>query len=132
MRQRHGRIVKKVFTYGMGKGMQAYLLNLRRPLFQDARVREALDYAFDFEWTNAHLFYGAYRRTASYFSNSELASDGYRPPSTTPGGTRPNLVQALRLLQDAGWVVRDLRLVNAATGRPLYRPIDQKRASMRP
>jgi microcin C transport system substrate-binding protein len=107
-------------------------------------VRQALAYAFDFEWTNAHLFYGAYTRTRSYFSNSELASRGrpgadelavlapfrgrvpeevftaeYRPPSTEPGGLRPNLVEALRLLQEAGWVVRDLRLVHAATGQPM-------------
>ena len=50
--------------------------NLRRPMFQDPRVREALAYAFDFEWSNKNLFYGAYTRTRSYFDNSELAATG--------------------------------------------------------
>src|SRR4029453_15189287 len=103
-----------------------------------------LSVAFDFEWSNAHLFYGAYARTASYFSNSELAARGlpgadelavlapfrgwipdevftreYQPPSTASGGMRPNLVRALALLKQAGWVVRNLRLVNAETGQPM-------------
>jgi microcin C transport system substrate-binding protein len=124
--------------------MQGFVYNTRRPVFQDPRVREALAAAFDFEWSNAHLFYGAYTRTRSYFSNSELASRGlpgpaelavlapfrgrvpdavftreYAPPSTVPGGLRPNLVHALDLLRQAGWIVRDERLVNAATGAPL-------------
>jgi microcin C transport system substrate-binding protein len=100
--------------------MQGFVYNTRREVFRDPRVREALGNAFDFEWTNAHLFYGAYTRTVSYFSNSELAApDAPAPPSTMPGGIRPNLARALRLLADAGWVVRDTRLVNAATGRPL-------------
>ena len=56
--------------------MQGFVLNTRRPIFQDPRVRRALAYAFDFEWSNKNLFYGAYTRTKSYFSNSELASSG--------------------------------------------------------
>jgi microcin C transport system substrate-binding protein len=124
--------------------MQAWVFNTRRAIFRDPRVREAFAAAFDFEWSNAHLFYGAYTRTRSYFSNSELASRGlpseaeravlapfrgrvpeevftreYQPPSTETGGLRPNLVHALDLLKQAGWVVRDLRLVNAETGRSL-------------
>src|SRR5207237_4601548 len=125
-------------------GMQGFVYNTRRAVFRDARVREALASAFDFEWTNAHLFYGAYTRTRSYFSNSELASRGlpteaevkvlapfrgrvsdevfrreYRPPSTEPGGLRPNLLHALDVLKQAGWVVRDMRPVNTQTRRPL-------------
>ena len=71
---RDGRIVKKNFEYGMGKGMQAYLLNLRRPIFQDARVREALDYSYDFEKIN---LYNQRRRNYSLFSNSDFAADGH-------------------------------------------------------
>ena len=56
--------------------MQGFGYNLRRPMFQDPRVREALAYAFDFEWSNKNLFYGAYKRTRSYFDNSELAATG--------------------------------------------------------
>jgi microcin C transport system substrate-binding protein len=141
---RQGRIRKEQIPNEIPTGMQGFVYNTRREVFGDPRVRQALAHAFDFEWTNAHLFYGAYTRTASYFSNSELAARGlpdeaeravlapfrervpetvfteaYRPPTTGPGGLRPNFVRALRLLEDAGWVVRDMRLVHAATGRPL-------------
>ena len=57
-------------------GMQGYVFNMRRPMFQDRRVRKAIGYAFDFEWSNANLFYNAYTRTDSYFDNSELSSFG--------------------------------------------------------
>ncbi|MGH7278647.1 MAG: extracellular solute-binding protein [Candidatus Rokuibacteriota bacterium] len=139
-----GRIKKERIPNQIPTGMQAFVFNTRRAVFADPRVRQALAHAFDFEWTNAHLFYGAYTRTRSYFSNSELASHGlpgpeelavlapfrgqvpdevftteYRPPSTEPGGLRPNLIEALRLLGEAGWEVRDMRLVNQETGRPM-------------
>lgn len=120
-------------------GMQAYVFNLRRPIFQDRRVRWALGHAFDFEWTNRALFHDAYVRTTSYFSNSELASRGlpgpeelkilapfrgkvpdevftrqYRPPATDGSGNiRDSLVEALRLLGEAGWTVKGGQLVNA-------------------
>src|ERR687892_264544 len=141
---RDGRIRKERIPNQVPTGMQGFVYNTRREVFRDPRVRQALAHAFDFEWTNAHLFYGAYTRTTSYFSNSELAARGspseaertalapfraripaevfteeYRPPSTQPGGLRPNLVRALRLLENAGWVVRDMRLVHAATGQPM-------------
>ncbi|HEX3175625.1 MAG TPA: extracellular solute-binding protein [Methylomirabilota bacterium] len=141
---RDGRIRKEQIPNQIPTGMQGFVYNTRRDVFRDPRVREALGNAFDFEWTNAHLFYGAYTRTASYFSNSELAAQGLpteaerqvlapfrdrvpasvfgeapRPPSTADGGLRPNLVRALRLLDEAGWIVRDMRLVSRATGQPL-------------
>ena len=141
---RDGRIRKEAIPNEVPTGMQGWVYNTRRPIFSDPRVRAALAAAFDFEWSNAHLFYKAYTRTRSYFSNSELASRGlpteaelkvlapfrgrvsdevfrreYRPPSTEPGGLRPNLIHALELLKQAGWVVRDMRLVNTQTGRPL-------------
>jgi len=139
-----GAIKKEEIKNDVPTGMQAFVYNTRRALFTDPRVREALAYAFDFEWTNAHLFYGAYTRTASYFSNSELASRGlpsadelqvldplrervlpqvfreeYRPPSTAPPNTiRGNLLHALTLLEEAGWTVRNGVLVDGKTGRP--------------
>jgi microcin C transport system substrate-binding protein len=120
-------------------GMQAFVYNTRRPFFQDARVRRALAHAFDFEWTNKNLFYGAYTRTRSYFSNSELASRGlpspdelkilepfrgrvpeevftreYQPPVTDGSGNiRDGAREALRLLGEAGWSVKGQKLVNA-------------------
>jgi microcin C transport system substrate-binding protein len=141
---RDGRIRKELIPNEIPTGMQGFVYNTRRPIFRDPRVRAALAAAFDFEWANTHLFYGAYTRTRSYFSNSELASRGlpdeaeravlapfrervpaevftreYRPPGTEAGGLRPNLLRALELLRQAGWVVRDMRLVNAETGEPL-------------
>jgi microcin C transport system substrate-binding protein len=124
------------FPNGRPTGMQAFVYNLRRPLFQDPRVRQALAYAFDFEWTNRQLFYGQYERTESFFSNSELASRGlpgpaeldvltplraevppevftteYRAPSTDGSGNiRPNLRIAMDLLEQAGWRVVDGKL----------------------
>ncbi len=141
---RDGRIRKEKIPNEVPTGMQGFVFNTRRAIFADPRVRAALAAAFDFEWSNVHLFYGAYTRTRSYFSNSELASRGmpsaaelavlepfrgrvpqevftreYQPPTTGPDGVRPNLVHALALLAEAGWVVRDLKLVNAQTGQPL-------------
>lgn len=125
-------------------GMQGFFFNTRREIFADPRVREALAYAFDFEWTNENLFYGAYERTRSFFENSELAATGlpseaelevlepyrgqlpervfteaYEPPSTENGSLRRNLRRALTLLNEAGWQVEDGVLTNTETGRPM-------------
>ncbi|MFQ5619895.1 MAG: extracellular solute-binding protein [Rhodospirillales bacterium] len=141
---RAGLIKKVEIRHQRPTGMQAFVFNIRRPLFKDPRVRRALAYAFDFEWTNKNLFYGQYTRTKSYFSNSELASRGlpgpdelkilkplrgripdevftkaYEPPSTDGSGNiRRNLRKALKLLKDAGWVIKEGRLVHAKTGKP--------------
>lgn len=142
---KEGKVVKEEIPNDNDQGMQGYFFNLRRPLFQDKRVREALILAFDFEWTNANLTYNAYTRDNSYFSNSELGSRGlpegdelalltpfkgqvpdevftksYTPPSTggTEDGLRANLKQAVSLLEAAGWTVKDNALVDAA-GQPL-------------
>jgi microcin C transport system substrate-binding protein len=135
-----GRIKRAELHNQNDAGMQGFVFNLRRPLFQDVRVRRALSLAFDFDWSNRHLFYGQYTRCDSYFSNSELAAHGipqgeelrllelYRnrlpptvfsevwaPPDTRPPHSlRANLRQAKALLADAGWTVRDGRLRNAA------------------
>ncbi len=141
---KEGRLKKQVFPESRTEGMQGFAFNLRRPLFSDPKVREALAYAFDFEGTNATLFYGSYVRTRSYFDNSELAATGlpspeelkileplraslpprvfteeYNPPSTkADGAVRANLKTALALLAEAGWVVKDQKLLNATTGAP--------------
>jgi microcin C transport system substrate-binding protein len=120
-------------------GMQGFAFNTRagHP-FEDIRVRRALSYLFDFEWSNKNLFFGAYTRTKSYFSNSDLASSGlptpeelaildkykgeipddvfttaYEPPKTDGSGNiRDNVRQALRLLKEAGWSVQNEKLVD--------------------
>ena len=146
--KREGLLIQKKFPNGQPSGMQAFIYNMRNPLFADWRVRRALAYAFDFEWTNRNLFFGQYRRTRSFFDNSELASRPGRPrgavqallqelkrrypgavpdrvfttPYTLPvykdSNIRPGLREAFRLLKEAGWLVRDFRLVNARTGLP--------------
>ena len=139
-----GLVKKETFSRQLPAGMQGFAFNLRRPLFQDARVRQALGYAFDFEWSNRNLFYNQYTRTRSYFDNSELAARGlpspeelalleplrkelppevfttaYEPPvANDDAQLRANLQKALQLLQDAGWTFRDRKLVNAKTGEP--------------
>jgi microcin C transport system substrate-binding protein len=135
-----GWVKKELIRQYLPTGMQAFAMNTRRPVFKDVRVRHAVALAFDFEWENANLFYGAYTRTESYFSNSELASTGvpagdelallerYKtelpaalftqpfnlPKSDGSGNNRDQLRQALALLRDAGWTVKDQKLVDAA------------------
>src|SRR6185312_9431421 len=141
---RAGLIKKEEIANGLPSGMQGFAFNQRRPLFQDPKVREALAYAFDFEWSNKNLFYGAYKRTRSYFDNSELAATGlpqgeelkalekyrgkvpdevftkeYDPPHYDGSGNiRDGLRQALDLLKQAGWVFKGEKLVSDKTGEP--------------
>jgi microcin C transport system substrate-binding protein len=138
-----GLIKKLEIPNKVPEGMQAFGFNLRKPLFADPRVREALGYLFDFEWANKNLFFGAYTRTESYFSNSDLAATGvpqgaelailekfrgqipdwvftraYEAPKTDGSGDiRDNLHKALALLTEAGWTVKGDQLVNAE-GQP--------------
>lgn len=122
---------------------QGLVFNTRRPIFQDRRVREALGFAFDFEWLNKTIAYGLYTRLDSYFPNSEFAAKGlptgdeleilnryrgkvpdevftkeFKPPVTDGSGNpRDNIRQGLELLKQAGWTVKGGKLVNAA-GQP--------------
>ena len=138
-----GEIIKKIFPDENNEGMQGFVMNTRRQLFQDRRVREALGLAFDFEWTNKSLFFDQYTRSTSYFNNSYLAATGLpagkelqyleafkkdlppevfttplTPPVTSgPGGLRGNLQNAQKLLAEAGWTVRD-GVLQDQEGRP--------------
>ncbi|MBR0671400.1 extracellular solute-binding protein [Neoroseomonas soli] len=140
---RRNLVKREEIPHEIPTGMQCFAVNLRRPLFQDARVRRALIEVFDFEWMNTNLFYGAYTRTSSYFSNSDFAARGlpegrekailegfrgripgtvfteeYKLPVTDgSGNNRDGARRALALLREAGWTVRERRLVNAQ-GRP--------------
>ena len=119
--------------------------NIQRPVFADRRVRQAITLAFDFEWMNKALFYGAYSRTNSYFQNTEYAARQYpdaaeltliaplkaevppevftsifEPPTSKGDGyDRDNLLKASKLLDDAGWVLKNQKRVNTQTGKPL-------------
>ena len=138
-----GLIKKELIPHENPQGMQAFAFNTRKNIFADKRVRKALSFAFDFEWTNKNLFYGAYKRTDSFFENSELASSGlpsqaelaylnpyidqlpkeifneeYSNPKTDGSGfIRNELQEATKLLQEAGWKLRDGKLENS-NGEP--------------
>ena len=136
-----GDVVREEITLKNVQGMQSFAFNTRRKKFADKRLRLAFNHAFDFEWSNANLFYGQYKRSASYFSNSELAATGLpgpdelalleplrgkipdevftteytNPVNATPQDRRANLRTALDLLGAAGWTIGpDRKLVNAA------------------
>ncbi len=133
-----GQIIRKELKHQNNQGLQGFFFNIRRPLFQDKRVRQALNLTFDFEWANRNLFYNQYRRAYSLCNNSPLAAPslpdagelklleplrkqldpsvfGPKPlPPTTdpPGSLRANLIEAKRLLEAAGWQLRDGVLKN--------------------
>ncbi len=138
------RVVLEEFPLRSSGIMQAFAMNTRRDKFKDARVRRAFNFAFDFEEMNKQLFYGQYQRISSYFQNTELASSGlptgqeleiletvrdkvppevFTTPYSNPVGGNPekvraNLREALKLLREAGYDVRNTKLVNAKSGEP--------------
>lgn len=138
-----GAIIKREFSNHNGANIQGFYMNLRRPLFQDRRVREALNLAFDFEWADRMLFYKLYDRTESFFMNTDFQASGMpsaeelklleplrneldpsvfgpmivQPVTTPPHSLRDNLRKARALLAQAGWTYRDGALRNAA-GQP--------------
>lgn len=139
---KEGKVKAKILTHQLPAGMQGFVFNIRRPMFQDVRVRQALALAFDFKWTNEHLFYGAYRRTGSYFENSYLKvpplpseseikllepyrnllpesvfTTAYLPPASL-GSVRQNLSHALALLYKAGYRVDPYGVLRNPTGQP--------------
>ncbi len=138
-----GLFLRKTIEHHRPAGMQGFAFNLRRKMFQDPRTRQALAYAFDFEWTNKNLFYGQYKRTKSYFDNSDMAATGlptgrtkeilekfrgkipdtvfttpYKVPTYDGSGQiRSGLREALKLLRAAGWKFKGRQLVDAE-GKP--------------
>ncbi len=134
-----GEIKKEELPHKNNAGMQGFVFNLRRDLFKDIKVRQAINLAYDFEWANKNLFYDQYARCDSYFSNSELAARGlpnkeelallepfreqlpkelftqtWTPVNTNPPNTlRDNLVKAKNLLTAAGWTLKEGILQNA-------------------
>lgn len=141
----NGRIQKQELTDHTPQGLQAFIVNLRRKPFNDPAFRRAMVLAFDFEWSNRNLFYGAYSRAYSYFTNSELAATGlpsgreleilnshrdqlspavfnqaYTIPATDGSGRdRQNLITAQALLKDAGYQIIDGKLHAPNTDSPI-------------
>lgn len=152
-----GELVKGEFANKLPSGFQSYVLNTRRSLLQDRRVREALGLAFDFEWMSRQLFYGAYQRVRGIFGNTMCETHGmptpqelallepwrkdlppsvfgpmYEPP-TTDGATtlRDNLRRAQALLQEAGWQVQDGVLRNASGQAMVLEYMDSSEGGVR-
>ena len=141
---RDGRLKKDEIANHNPAGMQGFIFNTRRELFQDVRVREALALLFDFQWANKNLFNGAYTRTHSYFDNSELAATGlpspeelkileplrkqlpaqlfsqpFKVPETDGSGIiREQQRRAYQLLQEAGWKIANDQMLDAK-GQPV-------------
>lgn len=139
---KEGRLRREVLPDELPSGAQGWFPNLRREKFQDVRVRRALNHAFDYEWTNKNLFFDSYRRTESYFENSEMKATGkptpeelkllepfrdkipkevFAEPQPQPvtdgsGSDRRQLREAQRLLNEAGW-----RLDPKQPGQPVVR-----------
>ena len=131
-----GKMVKETVTLENSAGMQGFVFNLRRPRFDNIHVREALNWAYDFEWTKKSLFYGQYARTGSFFQGSDLAASGPpskeelalleplrdklpvktfdplfdNPVSDASGNIRQNLRKARALFEKAGWTIQDGKL----------------------
>ncbi|GAB1384800.1 extracellular solute-binding protein [Burkholderiales bacterium] len=142
---RSGELVKGEFRHRLPTGFQSYVLNSRRPLLRDVRVRQALGLAIDYEWMNRQMFYQSYTRVRGIFGNTECAASGlpdeaqlalmapfradippaafgpaFEPPRTdgSDNGLRENLRRAQHLLAEAGWRVQGGVLTNAQ-GQPL-------------
>ena len=142
---RAGQVVKEDMPYGLPKGMNGLVFNMRRAIFSDARVREAILQMFDFEWINHNYFFDLYKRTASYFDGCDLSAHGvpanererellkpfpdavradmmdgtWSPPvSDGSGRDRHNLGHAFALFKAAGYDLKGTQLTNVATGRP--------------
>jgi microcin C transport system substrate-binding protein len=138
-------IVKEAQKNTSAQDTRWLAFNIQRPFFADRRVRQAITLAFDFDWMNKALFYGAYSRTNSYFQNTDYAARHYpdaaeltllaplkadvppevfttifEPPSSKADGyDRENLLKASKLLDEAGWVLKNQQRVNEQTGQPL-------------
>ncbi len=139
-----GRVVRRETPDNTPRGVSGYVMNTRRPIFQDIRVRQAINWLYDFETIQRQLLYGQYKRVKSWFPNSEYGASGaptaeeldilapykdrlppealtkaFEPPVTDgTGNNRANVREALRLFKEAGWEVRNGVLANAKTGQP--------------
>lgn len=140
-----GRVIREEFAERASGRMQGFIMNLRREKFKDQRVRRALNLAFDFEEMNKTVFFGAYKRIASFYEGTELASSGLptglekeilesvkdkipenilttpyqNPINGNPQSVRENLKDADRLLKEAGWEIKSGKRINTKTNEPL-------------
>ncbi len=137
----NGIISKTLLKHENNAGIQGFIFNTRKEIFQNKKVRRAITLAFDFEWSNKNLFYNQYKRCTSYFSNSELSANN--PPTideinmaeslgipsnkiidkdltfmSRSTSSRANLIKAKKIFDDLGWKVRENVLYNT-NGTPI-------------
>lgn len=157
----NGRVVREQLKHSIPQRTDGFVFNTKRSQFEDQRVRRALTEMLDFEWMNKALFYDQYVRTQSYFTNTEFAAKGlpsdaeleiltplkgqvpddlFNKPFALPvtkgdGNIRRNMRNALRLLKQAGWQLKDGKLMHSETGKPLefellsYSPLTERIAA---
>ena len=139
-----GRVIREEIPDELPQPMQGFVFNLRRDMFKNRRVREAIGLMYDFEWQNKNLSYGFFTRLRSFFGNSEMEAKGlpsleelkileplrgkvpdevftkeYNPPKTDgSGNVRPQARQAIELLKEAGWEIKDGKMTDKS-GRKL-------------
>lgn len=153
-----GLMVKEEIPHEIPRAMTAFTFNIQRPIFADVRVRRALNYFLDFEWMNKNLFYNRYTRNRSYFQSTKYAAWGlpsapelavlepirsqippevftaeYNPPqSDGTGFIRPGMREAMKLFNEAGWELKQGKLIKTATGEQMrfelliYRSFSEK------
>jgi microcin C transport system substrate-binding protein len=115
-----GEILKKEITHQLPAPMQTFAMNLRREKFQSLALRKAITLAFDFEWLRNHIFYGSYKRTESYFANSDFGYKKFNlPKSNGDGFNRKNLLEAKAILDKAGYKIIDQTLVDGKNGEKI-------------
>ena len=141
---REGKVVARAMPHQRSVGMSCLVFNTRLEKFSNPKIREAIAYGLDFEWSNENLFYMQYHRTRSFYENSDLAATGlpspeelallepfrgkipdrvftteYKPPTTVGGSLRKNLQSAVRLIRESGWLLEDGKLIEPSSGQQL-------------
>ncbi len=117
---KNGEIIKREIKHGLPAPMQTFVLNLRRDKFQNQALRQAMTYAFDFEWLREHIFYSSYERTESYFANSEFGYKNFHLPKANGDGfNRDNLLQARQILLNAGYKFSKGKLIDPKTNQKI-------------
>lgn len=153
---KNGHLIKEELPDHSPRGMSSFILNLRRPPFDNMQFRQALSYAFDFEWTNRNIFHNSYTRVDSYFFNSELASSGLpegreleillpykdqlpssvftqpfeNPKTDGSGNNRDNLRKAQELLKQAGYVIKQGKLIDPKTNKQITFEILERESTL--
>ncbi|NCO03508.1 MAG: ABC transporter substrate-binding protein [Alphaproteobacteria bacterium] len=109
-----GYVVKENIEHGRAERIRGFIFNTRRPPFDDINVRHALNLLFDFDWANKNFFFGQYKQVNSFFPNTDLGN----PAPSDSRAMREKMREASRLLDKAGWVIKNGKRIHTKTGAP--------------